>query len=38
VDRLCQLLEAEKSTVYRRRDKALGKFITALFGEQMPAA
>lgn len=32
VDRLCQLLEAEKSTVYRRRDKALDKLVLALYG------
>lgn len=28
----CQLLGAEKSTVYRKRDRALKKFTTALYG------
>ena len=30
---LCQLLGREKSAVYRRRDRALEKFTTALFGD-----
>ena len=32
VDNLCFDLGAEKSTVYRKRDKALLKFTTALYG------
>lgn len=31
-DKLCQLLECELATVYRRRTKALEKFTQALFG------
>ena len=29
---LCQALGVEQSTVYRRKDRALGKFIEAVFG------
>ena len=32
VERLCQELCVEQSTVYRRRDKALTHFTTALYG------
>ncbi len=32
VDRLCAELHIEPSTVYRRRDKALRKFTTAMYG------
>ena len=32
LSKVCQLLGAEKSTVYRKRDKALDKFSMALFG------
>lgn len=32
VTRLCELLECEQATVYRRRDKALKKFTMALYG------
>ena len=32
MDRLCQMLQAEKSTIYRRRDKALDKLALALYG------
>lgn len=32
VDRLCEILEAEKSTVYRRKDEALRKFTLSLYG------
>lgn len=32
--RVCQLLGTEKSTVYRKRDKALGKFTMALYGAE----
>ena len=32
LEKLCQLLEVEKSTVYRRRDKALQKFMQSLYG------
>lgn len=32
LEKLCQLLEVEKSTVYRRRDKALQKFVQNLYG------
>ena len=32
LETLCRLLEVEKSTVYRRRDKALQKFICGLYG------
>lgn len=32
IPRLCSQLGVEKSSVYRKRDKALGKFTTALFG------
>ena len=32
VERLCQELELEKSSVYRCRDKALHHFATALYG------
>lgn len=34
VDRLCGELNAEQSSVYRRRDKALYKFTLALYGAQ----
>lgn len=34
VSRLCQILDVEKSSVYRKRDKALAKFTTALFGAE----
>lgn len=30
--RVCQLLGTEKSTIYRKRDKALKKFTMALYG------
>ncbi len=33
VNRLCGDLGVEQSSVYRRRDKALGKFTMALYGE-----
>ena len=32
IDRLCQELGVEQSSVYRRRDKALGKFCVAIYG------
>jgi hypothetical protein len=32
LETLCQLLEVEKSSVYRRRDKALQKFMRGLYG------
>lgn len=32
VDRLCQELEVEQSSVYRRRDRALQRFAIALYG------
>ena len=32
IDRLCEELGVEQSSVYRRRDKALGKFCMALRG------
>ena len=32
VDSLCQDLQVERSTVYRRSDKALFRFATALYG------
>ena len=32
LDRLCQELELEKSMVYRRRDAALERFTSALYG------
>lgn len=32
LDRLCQELGVEKSSVYRRRDRALEKFTLALYG------
>lgn len=32
VDKLCTLLGREKSTIYRRRDKALRRFTEALYG------
>ena len=32
VERLCQELGCEKSTVYNRRDKALRRFMLALYG------
>ena len=32
VDRLCQELAAERSTVYRRRDEALRRFTMAMYG------
>lgn len=32
LEQLCQKLEVEKSSVYRRRDKALQKFTLALYG------
>lgn len=32
VDRLCQELNAERSSVYRKRDAALGHFTSALYG------
>ena len=32
LDRLCQELELEKSMVYRRRDGALERFTSALYG------
>ena len=35
VSRLCELLECEQATVYRRRDKALGKFTMALYGKPL---
>ncbi len=31
--RLCEELQVESSSVYRYRDRALGKFVTALYGE-----
>lgn len=36
VDRLCQELGMEKSTVYRHRDRALEKFTLALYGLPEP--
>lgn len=33
VQQLCQQLEVEQSSVYRRRDKALYRFATALYGD-----
>lgn len=33
VARLCELLDCEQATVYRRRDKALQKFTMALYGK-----
>ena len=32
LDLLCQELEREKTTIYRRRDRALQKFTLALYG------
>lgn len=32
LETLCRLLEVEKSSVYRRRDKALQKFMRGLYG------
>ncbi len=32
VDRLCQELQVEQSSIYRKRDKALRKFTVALYG------
>lgn len=32
VDRLCQELQVEQSSIYRKRDKALRKFTYALYG------
>ena len=37
VNRLCELLECEQATVYRRRDKALQKFTMALYGKPLLA-
>lgn len=34
VDKLCEELAAERSTVYRRRDAALRKFTMAMYGVQ----
>lgn len=33
VQRLCQVLGVEQSTVYRRRERMLRKLVTAMFGE-----
>ena len=32
IDRLCQELELEQSSIYRRRDRALQRFAIALYG------
>ena len=32
LDKLCQGLQVEKSSIYRKRDKALQKFTYALYG------
>ena len=32
VDRLCSELGVEQATVYRKRDKALQRFTTAMYG------
>lgn len=32
VDRLCQELDLEQSSIYRKRDQALHRFTTALYG------
>ena len=34
LDRLCEILEVETSSIYRRRDKALRKFTLALYGAE----
>ena len=34
IAQLCQLLMVEKSSIYRKRDKALEKFTMALFGAE----
>lgn len=38
VGRLCELLGCEQATVYRRRDRALKKFTTALYGKPLSVA
>lgn len=35
IARLCELLDCEQATVYRRRDRALEKFTTALYGKPL---
>jgi hypothetical protein len=32
MDRLCQELDLEQSSIYRKRDQALRRFTTALYG------
>lgn len=32
LDRLCQELDLEQSSIYRRRDQALNRFVTAYYG------